>query len=272
MASDIIDGEVVESGDELVPVEHPPATLFGTQDPVEGIRLATEKAKAAADVIRKRNLISNIQGKEHVQVEGWTTLGSLFGVFPVTAWTQEITDPDGNVIGYRARVEARTLAGAVVGGAESRCMRTERNWKSRDDYALESMAQTRATSKALRQPLGFAMVLAGYNPTPAEELHEPAAGGTSDASSPSSLPPAAGSEQSKEKAAAQGKGAGSGVNPAPEPTPKPQNRGEQWSRALRAYGNSRVRLLRQANEMFQVATEDAITQEMLVDLIKAASE
>jgi hypothetical protein len=32
------------------------------------------------------------------------------------------------------------------------------------------MAQTRATSKALRQPLGFVMQLAGFNPTPAEEM------------------------------------------------------------------------------------------------------
>jgi hypothetical protein len=32
------------------------------------------------------------------------------------------------------------------------------------------MAQTRATSKALRQPLGFVMTLAGYAATPAEEM------------------------------------------------------------------------------------------------------
>ena len=42
--------------------------------------------------------------------------------------------------------------------------------KPRDDYALRSMAQTRATSKALRQPLGFVMSLAGFDPTPAEEM------------------------------------------------------------------------------------------------------
>ena len=32
------------------------------------------------------------------------------------------------------------------------------------------MAQTRATSKALRQPLGFIVQLAGFDPTPAEEM------------------------------------------------------------------------------------------------------
>jgi hypothetical protein len=32
------------------------------------------------------------------------------------------------------------------------------------------MAQTRAVSKALRLPLGFVMQLAGFNPTPADEM------------------------------------------------------------------------------------------------------
>ncbi len=34
------------------------------------------------------------------------------------------------------------------------------------------MAQTRATSKAMRIPLSWVMVLAGYSPTPAEEMTE----------------------------------------------------------------------------------------------------
>jgi hypothetical protein len=32
------------------------------------------------------------------------------------------------------------------------------------------MSQTRATSKVLRQPLGFVMHLAGFDATPAEEM------------------------------------------------------------------------------------------------------
>lgn len=49
-------------------------------------------------------------------------------------------------------------------------MRDERTWKDRDDYALRSMAQTRATSKALRGPLGFIVTLAGFEATPSEEM------------------------------------------------------------------------------------------------------
>ena len=44
------------------------------------------------------------------------------------------------------------------------------NWSGRDDYALRSMAQTRAVSKALRLPLGFIVALAGYEATPADEM------------------------------------------------------------------------------------------------------
>jgi hypothetical protein len=91
----------------------------------------------------------------------------MLGVFPVCVWTRQMED------GWEARVEARTRAGEIVGAAEAECLRSEKTWANRDDYALRSMAQTRATSKALRQPLGFVMQLAGFNPTPAEEMPRP---------------------------------------------------------------------------------------------------
>jgi hypothetical protein len=110
------------------------------------------------------SLTKDIQGKQHVLVEGWTLLGSMLGVFPVTVWTQPVEN------GWEARVEARTIDGKIVGAAEAQCTRDERLWKTRDDYALRSMAQTRATSKALRQPLGFVMTLAGFEATPEAEM------------------------------------------------------------------------------------------------------
>jgi hypothetical protein len=93
----------------------------------------------------------------------------MLGVVPVVEWTRK-TDT-----GWEARVEARTLDGRVVGAAEAMCTRDERTWKSRDDYAIRSMAQTRATSKALRQPLGFVVTLAGFEATPDEEMPKTAA-------------------------------------------------------------------------------------------------
>jgi hypothetical protein len=149
-----IEGELVQA----------PATLFGTNDPEAVIEQATRSATALADVIKKQKLTVTISRREHVRVEGWTLLGSMLGVFPVCVWTRKLED------GWEARVEARTRAGEVVGAAEAECLRSESSWASRDDYALRSMAQTRATSKALRQPLGFVMQLAGFDATPAEEM------------------------------------------------------------------------------------------------------
>jgi surface antigen len=121
-------------------------------------------ADALKAMIVSRNLTARIGNKDHVLLEGWTTLGSMLGVVAVTEWTRKVED------GWEARVEARTLDGRVVGAAESVCLRSERTWKDRDEYALKSMAQTRAASKALRMPLGFVMQLAGFDPTPAEEM------------------------------------------------------------------------------------------------------
>lgn len=162
---EIIDGEIV-------PYE-PPAqtpTLFGTTDPEAVVEAATRAARPLAQVIRDQKLSVKIGPSEHVRVEGWTLLGSMLGVFPICVWTRKIEGDDG---GWEARVEARTRDGALVGAAEAECLYAEKTWANRDDYALRSMAQTRATSKALRQPLGFIVSLAGFSATPAEEMPRP---------------------------------------------------------------------------------------------------
>jgi hypothetical protein len=171
----IVEPEILD----VVPYVGPPAVanLFGEDSPKDVVRRASEHADALADVIKKKSLYKNIQGKSHVLVEGWTLLGAMVGVFPVVVWTKPLNEG-----GWEARVEARTLGGQIVGAAEAQCSRDENAWgfepkgrdgkklQPRDDYALRSMAQTRATSKALRGPLGFIVQLAGYNPTPAEEI------------------------------------------------------------------------------------------------------
>jgi hypothetical protein len=162
--SDTIESTAEDIGTELV-VHAQPGTLFRTEDPVEVLERATRVAQALKSVINQQGLVSKIQGREHVRVEGWTTLGSMLGVVPVVEWTRRTED------GWEARVEARTLDGRTVGAAEAMCSKSEgKPWNGRPDYALRSMAQTRATSKALRGPLGFVVTLAGYEATPAEEM------------------------------------------------------------------------------------------------------
>ncbi len=151
---------------EIIEPRRAAVTLFDTTDPEEALSRAHAIAVALQRVLAQAKLTVKVGGnaKPYVLAEGWTCLGSLVGVFPRTVWTRKLED------GWEARVEAVTLAGAVVGAAESQCTRTEKLWSNRDEYALRSMAQTRAMSKALRMPLGFIVVLAGFEATPADEM------------------------------------------------------------------------------------------------------
>lgn len=157
---------VVSPQQELSP------TLFGTSDPGAVITQATAVSQALMRVVRSESLAVNISGRDHLKVEAWTLMGSMVGVFPVVEWTRPVME-DGKKIGWEARVEARTRDGNVVGSAESMCLRSESTWKGRDDFALRSMAQTRATSKALATCLRFIAVLGGFAGTPADDMPRP---------------------------------------------------------------------------------------------------
>ena len=165
MSNDVVR---IEDGGEVVEPAPTSVNLFGAQSPVEVVAKSAAVARSLADIITKQKLYTVIGEKKHVRVEGWTLCGSMLGVYPVCVWTRPLEN------GWEARVEARTMNGTVVGAAESSCLKTEKLWSSRDDFAIRSMAQTRATSRALRMPLGFIIQLAGYDATPAEE----AEGGT----------------------------------------------------------------------------------------------
>lgn len=158
--------EIIGEALEIHSTPSPPAPLFRTDDPVEVVQKATEVANALAAVVESKQLYKAIGQKKHVLVEGWTLLGSMLGVFASIEWTRQITE------GWEARAVARTMAGVEIGAAEAICTRRENKWSKADDYAIKSMAQTRAVSKALRAPLGFIMTLAGYEPTPEAEMPE----------------------------------------------------------------------------------------------------
>lgn len=161
-------------------------TLFRTNDPVAVLEKAGAVATALKNVLKKQGLTVAMgrdkdgNMREHVRVEGWTLLGSMLGVFPVLTWTRPVrAKDDGAVLGWEARVEAKTKDGSVVGAAEAMAMSDETiktkngpipaSWTGAD-FSIRSMAQTRATAKALRIPLGFVVTLAGYDATPAEEM------------------------------------------------------------------------------------------------------
>jgi hypothetical protein len=183
------DSEIIDvESTEIAIREAAPVSLFGDASPVEVVARATEIADALAAVIENKNLYNQIGQRKHVNVEGWTLLGSMLGVFPIVEWTRQTDD------GWEARVVVKARNGDEIGAAEAMCSRKERSWKNRDDYAIRSMAQTRAVSKALRHPLGFVMTLAGYDPTPEAEMTAEAQDVTS--TQPTHASPASGKPQS----------------------------------------------------------------------------
>ena len=150
------------------------ANLFSFESPEMMVDAATKISRTLTDIIEGADLYVDIKGKKYVTVEGWTTLGFLVGVFSVIEETERIErEPHSGrkkpEVIYRARATARRSDGTVIGAAEMLCSSYEKNWYGRDEYAIQSMAETRAVSKALRMPLGWIVSLAGYAPTPAEE-------------------------------------------------------------------------------------------------------
>lgn len=157
---------------------------FGTLN--IGVERATAIANQLKPIVDSRKLAVQIGQGEHLKVEAWVTLGMFCGVSPQTEWTQEVRNPkSGELEGYKARVQViRMATGEAIGAAECSCHFDEQQ-KRRDGsglydrwieygrqnrHACMSMAQTRATSKALAQALRWIPVLAGYSGTPFEEM------------------------------------------------------------------------------------------------------
>jgi len=134
--------------------------------PSDMIVRASEIATVLAGVVKDRKLSRNISGREYVYVEGWATMGAMIGVLPREVSVTEHDNGD-----FEAVVELiRVNDGAVVGQGSAIVGYEETTWAKRPRYAKRSMAITRATGKAYRLGFSWIMALAGYAPTPAEEM------------------------------------------------------------------------------------------------------
>jgi|APCry1669188910_1035180.scaffolds.fasta_scaffold06424_5 hypothetical protein len=156
---------VIEPSKNHVPVQR---REFFDSAPKDQVTQASEIATVLKDVIEKQGLFSLISGKKYIKAEGWQTLGTFLGV---TAREKSVVKhEDGS---FEAYVELlRFRDGTVVGGASAICTRKERRWEKADDYAVRSMAVTRATGKAFRLSFAWIVTLAGYAPTNEEEMPE----------------------------------------------------------------------------------------------------
>lgn len=131
----------------------------------ETMHLANDLAK----FIKENKLYQNIQGKEYVNVEGWQYAGSRLGILPVVEHVINVsTDTE---LKYQAKVNLLNLrTEQVVGAGFAICSNKEQGKKYYQEFAIASMAQTRAIGKAYRNILAWIIRAAGYEPTPAEEM------------------------------------------------------------------------------------------------------
>lgn len=136
---------------------------------------AIQVAKILQDFVKANNLTANIQGKQYPLIEAWTFCGSQFGLIPIVKSLDCLSASNpmtGDAeIKYRSEVEVMNVAtGQIVGRGIAICSNREYSKKKFDEYAIASMAQTRATGKAFRIPLGWLMKASGFEATPSEEM------------------------------------------------------------------------------------------------------
>lgn len=163
-----------------------PQGMAVDRPPQEVLVEATKAATALQDVISRKKKKVVMNGEQYLEFEDWQTLGHFYGV---TAG--EDGDPEpvtiNEVHGFKASAVAYRH-GQVISRATQYCMRDEEKWRARPKYEwkngvktqvgeevvptfqLSSMAQTRACAKVLRNVLAWVVVLAGYRPTPHEEM------------------------------------------------------------------------------------------------------
>lgn len=128
------------------------------------IKEASKIAKTLSWVVEQTKMFKLINNKKYVYVDGWETLGAMMYC------RSEVTDIQEYKDGYKAFVTIFDVDGDVLSKGSAICTRQEKNWKDRDEYAIYSMAQTRALGKAYRLGLSWVMALAGLETTPAEEI------------------------------------------------------------------------------------------------------
>ena len=130
---------------------------------------ALQVASTLQTFVTERKLTANIQGKNYPLVEAWQFAGSQLGLIPVVREVKNLsTDTE---LKYEAMVEViRLTDSVVVSRGYAVCSNKENSKRRFDEYAIASMAQTRAVGKAYRNILAWLMKAAGFEATPAEEM------------------------------------------------------------------------------------------------------
>ncbi len=178
-------------GGELIPTHAGMLATTEAKHPAQILEEARQKAVLLKSMIsqqtKDKEWVVSIAGREHLKLEAWTTMAQFYGCTVRTRSTEYVEF--GGARGFQSVAEVvNNLTGQIIGTADAMCLDDEENWDMRPQYEwvnnqrkkvgekkvplaqIRSMAQTRASSKALRLVFSWVVVLAGYHPTGAEEM------------------------------------------------------------------------------------------------------
>ena len=143
-------------------------------DQRETLANAAALAEEVARIVRDNGLSMRFANnpREYVRVEGWLTISRVNNEQPHAKIESVTRDPESGNELIHARAWLTDSRDTVVSLADGYCSTEERSWRDKPFYARASMAQTRALAKAMRLRHAWVMVMAGYAPTPAEEMSE----------------------------------------------------------------------------------------------------
>jgi hypothetical protein len=180
------------SADQAIQAMDDALSMHLVGEPDKVVERATKACTVLMEIVKKRELFIRMGKATHLKIEAWLLLGHFYGVTVQTTSVCSVVDEMTGAAGYEATSEAVHMAtGKIVGRAVARCLNNEENWNTRPkyeyekgkprkflrdeqvaSYQLESMAQTRANSKALSSALRWVVILGGGNVegTPAEEM------------------------------------------------------------------------------------------------------
>ncbi len=200
----------------------PAESLAVVREPEEVLADAQKAAAALMKVVNGKKKQIAFNGETYLESGDWQTVAKFYGVTAKIESTKFVTYGEGS--GFEAAAVALDCNGRVVSRGEAMCLNDEENWGMRPEYEwrdeldangkqiwefnqakgknlprrkkvkvgeeatplfqLRSMAQTRACGKVLSNLFKWVVVLAGYKPTPAEEMI-----GRQDGEQNSSVPP-----------------------------------------------------------------------------------
>ena len=119
--------------------------------------------------INENKLFSLISGKRFVNVEAWQYAGNRLGLSARVV--EAINESSETHTAYFCTCEiVHVESGTIVGKGHGVCENSEQGKKFYGRYAILGMAESRSVSRAYRNTIAFLIRLAGFEPTPAEEM------------------------------------------------------------------------------------------------------